>query len=61
MIEIPVGVTVRPLLIETRFAPTHCCLIGERIRLSYLGIMIFISFYLAALTLSQTQPRIGEH
>ena len=29
MIDIPMGVTVRPLLIETRFAPTHCCLIGE--------------------------------
>ena len=29
MIEIPTGVTVRPLLIETRFAPAYCCLIGD--------------------------------
>ena len=30
------------------------------IKLSFLGIMIFISFYPAALTLSQPQPRIGR-
>ena len=29
VIEIPTGVTVRPLLIETRSAPTYCCLIGD--------------------------------
>ena len=29
IIEIPVGVTMRPLLIETRFAPAYCCLIGD--------------------------------
>ncbi|RVW20536.1 Transposon Tf2-8 polyprotein [Vitis vinifera] len=29
VIEIPAGVIVRPLLIETRFAPTYCCLIGD--------------------------------
>ena len=29
VIEIPAGVTVRPLLIETRSAPTYCCLIGD--------------------------------
>ena len=29
VIEIPVGVIVRPLLIETRFAPTYCWLIGD--------------------------------
>ena len=29
VIEIPMGVTVRPLLIETRSAPTYCCLIGD--------------------------------
>ena len=29
VIEIPVGVTVRPLLIETRSAPTYCCLIVD--------------------------------
>ncbi|RVW62716.1 hypothetical protein CK203_060348 [Vitis vinifera] len=29
MIVIPAGVTVRPLLIETRSAPTYYCLIGE--------------------------------
>ena len=28
-IEIPMGETVRPLLIETRSAPTYCCLIGD--------------------------------
>ena len=29
VIEIPMGVTVRPLLIETRYALTYCCLIGD--------------------------------
>ena len=29
VIKIPAGVIVRPLLIETRFAPTYCCLIGD--------------------------------
>ena len=29
MIEIPAGVTMRPLLIETRSAPAYCCLIGD--------------------------------
>ena len=29
VIEIPVGVTVRPLLIETKYAPTYCWLIGD--------------------------------
>ena len=29
MIEIPAGVTVLPLLIETRSAPAYCCLIGD--------------------------------
>ena len=29
VIEILAGVTVRPLLIETRYAPTYCCLIGD--------------------------------
>ena len=29
VIEIPAGVTVRPLLIETMFAPFYCCLIGD--------------------------------
>ena len=27
MIEIPMGMTMRPLLIETRSAPAYCCLI----------------------------------
>ena len=29
MVEIPAGVTVRPLLIKTRSTPTYCCLIGD--------------------------------
>ena len=29
MIEIPTGVTVRPLLIETRSVLAYCCLIGD--------------------------------
>ena len=29
VIEIPTGVTVQPLLIETRSAPAYCCLIGD--------------------------------
>ena len=29
VIEIPVGVIVRPLLIETRYAPVYSCLIGD--------------------------------
>ena len=29
VIEIPVGVTMRPLLIETRSVPAYCCLIGD--------------------------------
>ncbi|XP_034677764.1 uncharacterized protein LOC117908248 [Vitis riparia] len=29
VIEIPTGVTVQPLLIETRPAPAYCCLIGD--------------------------------
>ena len=29
VIEIPSGVTVQPLLIETRSAPAYCCLIGD--------------------------------
>ena len=29
MIKIPTGVTVRPLLIETRSTPAYCCLIGD--------------------------------
>ena len=29
VIEIPVGVTVRPLLIETRYVPAYCYLIGD--------------------------------
>ncbi|RVW91379.1 Retrovirus-related Pol polyprotein from transposon 17.6 [Vitis vinifera] len=29
LIVIPAGVNVKPLLIETRSAPTYCCLIGE--------------------------------
>ena len=27
VIEIPAGVTVRPLLIEIKFIPAYCCLI----------------------------------
>ena len=29
MIKIPARMTMRPVLIETRFAPTYCCLIGN--------------------------------
>ena len=29
VIEIPAGVTVHPLLIETKSAPAYCCLIGD--------------------------------
>ena len=29
IVEIPTGVIVRPLLIETRFAPAYCFLIGD--------------------------------
>ena len=29
MIDIPEGVVVRPLLVETRVVPTYCCLIDE--------------------------------
>ena len=29
-VDIPIDVVVHPLLIELRFAPTYCCLIGER-------------------------------
>ena len=29
LVEIPAGVTMRPLMIETRFAPAYCCLIGD--------------------------------
>ena len=29
VIEIPAGVTVQPLLIETRSTPAYCCLIGD--------------------------------
>ena len=29
VIEIPMGRTVQPLLIETRFSPAYCCLIGD--------------------------------
>ena len=29
VIEIPIGMTMRPLLIETRSAPTYCFLIGN--------------------------------
>ena len=29
VVEIPAGVTMRPLMIETRFAPAYCCLIGD--------------------------------
>ena len=29
VVEIPTGVIVRPLLIETRSAPAYCCLIGD--------------------------------
>ena len=29
LVEIPTGVIVRPLLIETRSAPVYCCLIGD--------------------------------
>ena len=29
VIKIPTGVTMRPLLIKTRYAPAYCCLIGD--------------------------------
>ena len=29
VVEIPAGVIERPLLIETRYAPAYCCLIGD--------------------------------
>ena len=29
VVEIPAGVTVRPLMIETRSAPSYCCLFGD--------------------------------
>ena len=29
VVEIPAGVTVRPLMIETRSAPAYCCFIGD--------------------------------
>ena len=29
MIDIPADATVRPLLIESRYAPTYCCLIDD--------------------------------
>ncbi|RVW87540.1 Ribonuclease HI [Vitis vinifera] len=28
-VDIPIDVVIRPLLIESRFAPAYCCLIGE--------------------------------
>ncbi|RVW76836.1 hypothetical protein CK203_043102 [Vitis vinifera] len=62
VIEIPMGVTVRPLLIETRSAPAYCCLIGDiEDQMSYPGIMTFISFWHVAHILRILQPRIGEH
>ena len=48
MIEILVGVTMRPLLIETRYAPAYCCLIGEmedQVELPwYHDIHLFLSY-----------------
>ena len=29
MVEIPAGLIVRPLLIETKSVPTYCCFIGD--------------------------------
>ena len=29
VIEIPIGVTLQPLLIKTRYPPAYCCLIGD--------------------------------
>ena len=29
VVKIPAAVTMRPLMIETRFAPAYCCLIGD--------------------------------
>ena len=62
VVEIPTGVTVRPLLIETRSTPAYCCLIGDIENQDELPwIMIFISFCHVAITLRQPHPRIGEH
>ena len=61
VIEIHAGVTMQPLLIETRSTLAYCCLIGDiEDRMDYHGTMIFISFHHVAFTLSQPLLRIGE-
>ena len=62
VVEIFTGMTVRPLLIETRSTPAYYCLIGDIDNQDELPwIMIFISFYHVAITLRQPHPRIGEN
>ena len=52
MIDIPEGVIVSPLLVETRSVPAYCCLIDEwGLMMVCRGIMIFISFLDMAHTL----------
>ena len=59
MIEIPARVTMRPLLIKTRYAPVYCCLIREmedQVELPcYHDIHQFLSY-----GTYQPRPRIGE-
>ena len=62
VVEIPVGVIVRPLLIETRSVLAYCCLIGDIENQDELPwYHDIISFCHVAITLRQPHPRIGEH
>ncbi|KAL6323774.1 hypothetical protein AAG906_002242 [Vitis piasezkii] len=61
-VDFPIDVVIRPLLIESRFAPAYYCrLEKQRSRMIYLGIMTFISFLDLAHTQRLPQPRIGGH
>ena len=62
VIEIPGEMTMRPLLIETKFTPTYCCLIGDnedQVELPwYHDIHQFLAY---GAYQGQLQPMIGEH
>ncbi|RVW39425.1 Ribonuclease HI [Vitis vinifera] len=60
-VDIPIDVVIRPLLIELRSVSAYCCLIGEqRFRMTYLGIMTFISFLDLAHTLRSSLCRSSD-
>ena len=62
MVEILAGVTVRPLMIETRSSPAYCCLIEDIENHDELTWYHDIYQFLSCGVYPETAtPKVGEH